>query len=265
MVRRAIRPILRSCTLNLRQWHMKYVIRLFIILLFIAGFIGLIYYSTENKRLAADVNQLEAELGRMSIKDFDRVHIVEVAVPDVPLEVAPHIKAVWQFRCYLPPSYDFMNMSGGGRVTGEGLYLSGGFSSTWGTPQPTSVHGLMTVSLQERGNRLQAFYSFRGSSGTTSWTGFNADRLSAIVVRKLVNSKQGARSFDRDTILPLLKLYDPSTAEDNEVAGKALVSYKGGQIILCPKSRERYLEQLSMGETPPDFEPEWVATAVVDE
>ncbi len=244
---------------------MKYVIRLFVILLFLAGCIELIYYSTENKRLAADVSQLEAELGKMSIKDPDRVHIVEVAVPEVPLEVVPHIKGIWQFRCYLPPSYDFMNMSGGGRVTEEGLYQSGGFSSSWGSPQPTAIHGLMTVSFQERDNRLQAFYSFRGSSRKTSWTGFNADRLSAIVVLKLVSSKQGARSFNRDTILPLLKLYDPSTAEDNEVAGKAIVTYKGGQIILCPKSRETYLEQLRMGETPLDFEPEWVATAVVDE
>lgn len=244
---------------------MKYAIRLLTVLLFVAGGISLIYHSAENNRLAAEIRQLEDELGKMSIKDDKQVHIVEIEVPDVPPEVASHVERVWQFRCYLPPGYDFIKMCGGGRVTEGGLFLSGGYSSGWGSPSPSAVHSLVTVSLRKKDNRLQAFFSFAGSSGTTSWGAFNPDGLGTMVVQKLVSSDQGPRSFDQDTILPLLKVYDPSTADDREVAGKSLTTYEGGQIVVCPKSRETYLNELRTGETPRDFDPDWLATAVVDE
>jgi len=244
---------------------MKYAIRLLIILLFLAGCISLIYQSAENNRLAAEVNRLEAELGKMSIEDANRVQIVEIEVPDVPPEVASHVERVWQFRCYLPPGYDFMKMSGGGRVAAEGLYQSGGYAGSWGTPKQIAVHNLLTVSFQKKDNRLQAFYSFGGLSGTTSWNAFNPDRFGRMVLQKLVSSNQGPRSFDQDTILPLLRIYDPKTAEDMEVAGKSLTTYEGGQFVLCPRSREPYLNQLRMGETPHDFDRNWLATVVVDE
>ncbi len=244
---------------------MKYAIRLSTILMFLAGFSGLVYFSTENNRLAAEVDRLEAELGKMVIKDINLVHIVEIAAPEVPPEVASQIEGVWQFRCYLPPRYDFMKMSGGGQITSEGLYQSGGFSSSWGSPASTSVQSLLTVSFQKKGNRLNAFYSFSGSHGTTSWNNFNPDRLATMVVQKLVNSKKGPRSFDQDTILPLLKIYDPTTAKNIEIAGKSMITYEGGQFVLCPKSLDTCLQQLREGKTPQNFNPNWVATAVIDE
>ncbi len=244
---------------------MRFAIRLLTILIFLAGFGILVYFSIENNRLASEVDRLEAELGKMVIKDVNRVHIVEIAAPDVPPEVASHIEGVWQFRCYLPPKYNYMQMSGGGRVTLDSLYQSGGFSSSWGSPPSTSVQSLLTMSFQKKDKRLIAFYSFSGSRGTTSWNNFNPDRLATMVVQKLVNSKKGPRSFDQETILPLLKIYDPTTAKNQEIEGKSITTYEGGQFVLCPKSLETCLQQLREGKTPQDFNPNWVATAVVDE
>lgn len=244
---------------------MKYVVRSLIILLFLAGAATLIYFAVENQQLAADVDRLEAELGHMTIKEPNRVHIVEIASPDVPPEVASHIERVWQFRCYLPPGYDWMQLSGGGRVTEEGLYQTGGYGSGGNSPRPDPIHCLLTVSFQKEGDRLVAFYSFNGISGTTSWRTLESDRLDTVVVKKLVSSQQGPRSFDRESILPLLKMYDPGTAEVTQVAGKPLTTYEGGQILLCPKSRETALESLRKGETPPNFSADWIATAVGDE
>lgn len=244
---------------------MKHLVRSLIILLFLAGAATLIYFAVENQQLAGDVDRLEAELGRMTIKELNRVHIVEIASPDVPPEVASHIDRMWQFRCYLPPGYDWMKLSGGGRVTDQGLYQTGGSGSGWSSPQPDAVHCLLTVSFQKKDNQLVAFYSFNGMSGTTSWRTLESDRLDAIVVKKLVSSQQGPRSFDRECILPLLKMYNPGTAEVTHVAGKPLTTYEGGQIVLSPKSRETALESLLKGETPPNFSPDWIATAVGDE
>ncbi|MCY2976298.1 MAG: hypothetical protein NTW52_16710 [Planctomycetota bacterium] len=46
---------------------MKSAIRLLTILMFLAAFSILVYLSTENNRLADDVDRLEAELGKMVI------------------------------------------------------------------------------------------------------------------------------------------------------------------------------------------------------
>lgn len=244
---------------------MKYAIRVFTFLIFLAGCIALIYLSTENSRLAVEVNRLEAELGSMSIDHPDQVYIAEIAAPDVPPEVAPHLARIWQFRCYLPPGYDFVNMNGGGRVTDEGLYLSGGYGSSWGSPPPTAIHCLLTFSFQHKDKNLRAFYSFNGASGTNSWHSLKPDRLDAMVFRKLVSSKQGPRSFRQDTILPLLKAFDPTTAEDKQVAGRTLTTYEGGHFVLCPKSRENVVYQLRNGETPSDFDSKWLAEPVIEE
>ncbi len=245
---------------------MKIVIRLFLLLASLAGLIALVRLSSDNHQLSDQIGQLEAELGRMSIDDADRVYLVEIDTPDVPPEVALHLKSVWQFRCYLPPGYDIMRFSGGGRVAKEGSYLAGGTGSGWSSPQPEAVHKLLTVSFQRKDDRWEAFYSFGGSSGTSSWGPFNPDRLDeALVVQKLVSSEQGPRSFDQDTILPLLKIYDPATAEDKEVGGKTITTYAGGLFALCPKSRASQFNQLLRGETPPDFDPSWIATEATDE
>ncbi|MEX1027870.1 MAG: hypothetical protein WD049_07675 [Candidatus Paceibacterota bacterium] len=148
---------------------MKIVIRLFILLASHAGLIGLVRLSSDNRHLSDQIDQLEAELGRMSIDDADRVYLVEIDTPDVPPEVALHLESVWQFRCYLPPGYDYdvMRFSGGGRVAKEGSYLAGGTSSSWGSPQPEAIHKLLTVSFQRKDGRWAAFYSFGGTTLTT--------------------------------------------------------------------------------------------------
>lgn len=240
---------------------MKIVIRLFLILASLAGIIALVRLSSDNRQLSDQINQLEAELGRMTIDDADRVYLVEIDTPEVPPEVAPHLERVWQFRCYLPPGYDVMRFSGGGRVAKEGIYLAGGSGSDWSSPRPEAIHQLLTVSFQRKDNRWEAFYSFGGSSGASSWGAFNPDRFNGeLVVQKLVSSEQGPRSFDQDTILPLLKMFDPTTEEDKEVAGKTLTTYAGGLIVVCPKSRESQLNQLLQDKTPNDFDPSWIAT-----
>lgn len=245
---------------------LKYVIRLFTILLFLAAGIFFVYLSTENRQLSAEVNQLAAELGRMSIKDKDRVYFVEIEKPEVPPEVASRLKRIWQFRCYFPPGYDFIQGSSNGRVSQLEIYNSGGSSTSWGTSSREATHKLVSVSVLEKDNRPHTFYSITGSGGSTTFgSGFSLKGIDGLVVQKLVSSKKGPRSFDQDTILPLLKLYDPSTEEDSSVAGKPLKTYAGGMILICPKSRESDWKQLQLGEQPRDFDPNWLATAVVDE
>lgn len=245
---------------------MKLVVRLFTILFVIAGSIVLIRLSIDNRELGNRIDQLEAELGRMSIDDSDRVHLVEIETPNVPPEVASHIERVWQFRCYLPPGYDVIRFSGGGRVAREGVYLAGGSSSGWGSPQPEGTHQLLTVSFQKKDNRLEVFNTFGGSSGTSSWGRWNPDRFDdTLVVQKIVSSEQGPRSFEQDTILPILRIYDQSSAEDKEVAGKTMTTYAGGLFVLCPKSRESEFSQLRLGKTPTEFDPSWIAPVASDE
>ena len=120
-------------------------------------------------------------------------------------------------------------------------------------------------SFQKKGNRLAAFNTFGRSSGTSTWGSFDPDRLDAFVVQKIVSREQGPRSFDQDTILPLLRIYDPSSAEDKEVAGKTMTTYAGGLFVLCPKSLASDFRQLRLGKTPTEFAPNWIATVASDE
>ncbi|MCB9926973.1 MAG: hypothetical protein H6822_32845 [Planctomycetaceae bacterium] len=245
---------------------MKFLVRLLTVVFLLVGGIALIHLSIDNRELGGQIDQLEAELGRMPIDNSDRVHLVEIETPEVPTEVASHVERVWQFRCYLPPGYDVIRFSGGGRVTKEGVYHAGGSSSGWGSARPEAIHQLLTVSFQKKDNRLVVFHTFGGSSGTTSWGDFDADRIDdTLVVQKIVSSGHGPRSFGQDTILPMLKIYDPSSAEDKEVAGEIITTYAGGMFMLCPKSRESSLNQLRRGETPVGFDPSWIATEAHDE
>jgi hypothetical protein len=191
---------------------------------------------------------------------------VEIDQPDGPPEVGSYVEGLWQFRCYLPPGYNVIRYSGGGRVAKEGLYVAGGSGSSWSSPQATATHKLLTVSFQKKDNRMDAFYSFGGSSGTSSWGHFHPDGMDhGLVVQKLATSEHGPRSFDQDTILPLLKLFDPTTAEVKEVDGKSITTYAGGVFVLCPKSRESEFNRLVRGETPVGFDSSSIATAVADE
>jgi hypothetical protein len=244
---------------------MKYILRFLVALLFLAGSISLVKLSTENSKLSAEVDRLEVELGKMSIEDIDRVHIVEVESPEVPPEVASKVLGVWQFRCYLPKGYDYFQMSGSGQVTKDGIYQAGGSSSSWGTPNKEAIHELLTVSIQKVNDRLEAYYSFGSSRGTTSWNGVETDRSDSWTVQKLVSSSQGPRSFNQDTILPLLKIYNPGTAKETKLKDKTITTYEGGLFILSPKSRQQVFEQLLRGEMPNDFDPSWLATEASDE
>ncbi len=244
---------------------MKYAIRILTTLLFLASISCLVYLSIENHRSNEEVKRLEGELGKMEIRDTDRIHIVEIASPVIPPEIADHVDFVWQFRCYLPPNYQYVKLTGGGQVTKDGLFQLGGSSSSWGSPRSEPIHGLMTISIAKQRKSQQVYYSFCGSSSTTSWQGFDPDRVDKLVVQKLVSSAEGARSFDQETILPLLKLYDPDTAKDTKLAGKSLTTYSGGMIVLYPKSLENEMNQLRRGETPPDFDLARIAKEVGDE
>lgn len=245
---------------------MKLVIRLVAIAFLLIGGIALIKLLIDNQELGEEIAQLESELGRMSIADSDRVYLVEIETPDVPPEVAQHLDRVWQFRCYMPPGYDVMRFCGGGRVASDGVYFNGGYSSGWGTPSTEAVHELLTISFQEREDRLDVFYAFGGSSGTTTWGRLKPDQINdSLVVQKIVNSAQGPRSFDQDTILPLLKIYDPNSAQDENVAGKIVTTYSGGMFVVCPKSRESEFDQLKRGEMLYESESPRVAKAVTND
>ena len=240
---------------------MKTIIRFVTGLFFLTGILFLARLTRENSRLADDVSRLEAELGRLSIKDIDRVHIVAIKEPRVPAEVASHVQRVWQYRLYLPAGYDFLRMRGGGRVAEDGVYLQGGFSSGWGSPKPEATQTLFTISLSKDGDRTKAFVSVNESGGTASWNQLDPERLLGddLVVQTLSNASQGSRSFDQDTILPILKVYDPKTAETKTIAGNEITTYAGGLILLCPKSRESEMDELRQGRVPDGFEPSWIA------
>lgn len=245
---------------------MKIVFRMLTLVAFLAGIFFLVWLSIENRQLSAQLQRLEAEVGKMRIDDTNRVYLVEIDKPYVPPEVAPHVERVWQFRCYLPPGYDFLRHSGGGLVADKGCYFEGSSGTNWGSPQAEATHELMTVSFQRKGGRLEAFHSFGGSSGTCSWGRFFPDRMDkGLVVQKLVSSKQGPRSFDQVTILPVLKIFDSSTAGEKKVSANTVKTYSGGLFVLCPKSRELEFEQLVRGETPAGFDPNSIATVMVDE
>lgn len=245
---------------------MKLAVRLLTILLLFAGGFILVRVSIDNRQLQDEIRQLEAELGRMTIENPDRVYLVEIETPEVPPEVASHLEGVWQFRCYLPPNYDVIRFSGGGRVAGEGVYFSGGSSSSWGSPRSEGTHQLLTVSFQKKNNRVEAFNAFGGSSGTSSWGTVDSERFGeALVVQKIVNSKEGPRSFDTDTIVPLIRIYDPSSAEDKEIEGTTIATYAGGLFVLCPKSRDSEFDQLKNGRVPTGFDPSSIATVASDE
>lgn len=242
---------------------MKYLIGFILVALCCLGAVSLVQLTRENEQLAMEVAQLEAELGRMVIDDVDRVHIVAIEEPKIPPEVASHVEGVWQFRCYLPPGYDFVRMSGGGRVMEEGVYLSGGSSSSWGSPNKESIHELLTISLAKEDERIISFVSFGGSSGTTSWNRFNPEGLGeGLVVKSLVGVGERQRSFEQDTILPILKIYDSSTGESKVIGDRDVTTYSGGLVVLCPKSRQQECEQLQQGKVPVDFDPSWIASGV---
>ncbi|MEM8734601.1 MAG: hypothetical protein AAGG44_10290 [Planctomycetota bacterium] len=228
---------------------------------FISGAVALLVLSIMNSQIQAEVDRLEAELGHMTIEDPERVYIVEVVNPDVPPEVRRNLKYNWQFRCYLPPGYDYRRASCGGRISKDGVYARGGHSSTWNYAGGQATHQLLTVSLQEENGQLQVHCSFDGSMGTSSWGGFRLDNAdSDLVVEKLANHADGPRSFDVNAILPLLRVYDANSAEATVIDGASFTSYTGGYVAFIPKPLELVFNDLRNGRTPTEFKAGWLAS-----
>ncbi len=209
--------------------------------------------------LRGDVLQLEAELGRMSIDDADKIHIVAIEDPTIPPEVAPYVDQLWQFRCYLPPGYDFQRMRGGGRLSDHGLYFRGGFSSGHSSPRSDPYHELLTISLHRKAEKVMCFVSLGGSISAATWD-VQADLNSGdLVVETLATPGGPAQSFDQDTILPILRVYDPTTAEEKDVGGQSITTYAGGIFVICPKKLAAEFDQLRQGKEPEGFEDAWIA------
>ncbi len=47
----------------------------------VAGLVSLVFISRRNRELQDEIDQLEADLGRMEITDFRRIHLVEIKNP----------------------------------------------------------------------------------------------------------------------------------------------------------------------------------------
>lgn len=210
--------------------------------------------------------QLEAELGRMEITDLNRIFLVEIQNPEVPPEIAKHIRFIWQFRCYIPAGYQANEFSGFGRVTEDGIYHQG--SSGWASrsSQNQPAHVLMTFSITKNEDDWRFFYSYGGTSVSSSWNPSNPDiTQEQLVVQKLVDKVSGARSFDTGTILPLLKIYDPKAAAETQVDGKKKTTYQGGIFVLYPKKRDSDFKILQNGVTPPQWESNKLAEVASDD
>lgn len=221
---------------------------------------------SENRSLLDEVRQLEHELGRMEVTDPNRIFLVEVQNPEVPPEIAKYVRCIWQFRCYLPVGYEAHDVSGFGRVTEDGIYHQGSSSRSWRPSRNQPTHVLMTISITKNENEWRFFYSYGGNSGSSSWNPSNPDLTQEqLVVQKLVSQASGARSFDRDTILPLIKIYDPMTAVEIDVDGTKKTAFQGGIFAICPKTRDLDFKILQTGVTPPQWESNKLAEVASDD
>jgi hypothetical protein len=57
-------------------------------LIFASGVVMLIATLWSNRQIRSDLSRLEAELGSIRITDQNKVHVVAIAEPDVPTEIA---------------------------------------------------------------------------------------------------------------------------------------------------------------------------------
>lgn len=235
---------------------MNRMIRILIVLPLAIGLVSLILTTRSSRRLSDDVRQLEAELGRISIDDENKVYFVAIKDPVIPPEVASHVECVWQFRCYFPAGYDYVKFMGNGRMTDAGVYVDGGFSSGWSSPDTKAVQERLTISLRRSGQSIESFFTLGGHTTTTSWNEVSATDLNSDewVIQTLVTPGGSARSFDDDTILPILKIYDRTTKEEKQINGEATITYQGGLVVLCPKSQEAAFEKLHHGKQADNFE-----------
>ena len=231
--------------------------------------IALIYWGRlfiENRVLRTEVSQLEAELGLMKIEDLNRAYFVEIEKPEVPSEVAKQLDQIWQFRCYLPPFYDLHEFRGIGSVTKEGVYCSGIDAGYRSRSEYHPVNVLVTIAISKKEDYWEVYYSYGGEIQISKWRPARTDlSVDELVVQKLVSSKLGTRSFDADTILPLLKLYDPKTTVDRVIDGNKHSTYDGVIYSIYPKRRASDFRQMVNGVMPQTFDPKKLAAGISDE
>ena len=89
--------------------------------------------------------------------------------------------------------------------------------------------------------------------------GAESSEIDELVVQTLAGVSDDAQSFDRDTILPLLRIYDPKTAAKKTIEGEEITTYAGALIVFWPKSRESAMDDMRNGRVPDDFDPSWIA------
>lgn len=242
---------------------MKHLYYAIIVCCLAGGLVSLFLLSSQNRMLQDEIDQLEADLGRLQITDFRHFHFVEIKNPAVPPELAQQLGFICQFRCYIPPGYDANEFSGSGLVTENGIYHSGSNGRAWRPAQKTPVQEIMTVSISKEEDYWRIFYSYGGTSFSHSWRPSSPDLTpDQLVVQKLVSSKTGSKSFHTDMILPLVKAYDPNTAVEKEIDGKKQTVYQGCVIVLYPKSRDADFQSLLNGITPPQFDPNKLAAGM---
>ena len=186
------------------------------------GFGGTIFYSIQNESLVAEIQQLESDLGVLEIEDPERVYFVAIEEPDVPAVIAEHAGRVWQYRCYLPPNYDYSRFGGDGLVSADGFYCVGRSSSSWSSPNPAAINELMTINVTRKRDHfdLRVYIGGQQSSGRLRCRDFEKSKLEDFVIEPVLASGEENCSFSRDDIIPILRFYDPASATEKVVAGR---------------------------------------------
>ncbi|HBE70992.1 MAG TPA: hypothetical protein DDW52_22835 [Planctomycetaceae bacterium] len=226
---------------------MKLSLQILAGLLIVGGIAYGVRIGGNNRDVAAEIAELESVVGRFEIENEDRVHIIAIENPQIAPEVRQRIDRVWQFAIYRPAGYD-CKLHCSQFVASDGVRGLHGELGVSPTNSDRSTDTL-TVSLVELDDRLDFFYSFSGFSGTLrSYPVRQSANSDALVVKTLVGNREPARSFDRDTVLSILKVYDPNSPAEAEIAGDTADTFTWASFVLCPASREQEFEALSSGD-----------------
>jgi hypothetical protein len=212
----------------------------------IAGVVTAVMYSMENRSLAAEIQELEEELGVMRVVDTDRVYFVAIDNPKVPNIIVENVDRIWQFRYFLPAGYSVSHFAGDGRVTAEGLYFDGGSSSGWRSPLTEAINKRLSISLTKKEKHIEIYSS---TGRVTRWRPSDSDvSLEGLVIEPVVLPKAPARSFGPKEIIPIFKIYDPTSAKEKIVNGQKITTYSGVLMVMCPRSVEPRFKLLREGK-----------------